>query len=107
VIAGQSFSDVVPRSSRLHTRLKLPHQLAGPLKRHAVVGTMLVLDGGRTVARLPLLLARALPAVSPVTIAARFLTRPSTLLLLVILLGGAAVAVRYRRGQRVARSTPA
>jgi D-alanyl-D-alanine carboxypeptidase (penicillin-binding protein 5/6) len=107
VIAGSSFSEVVPRSSHLHTRAKLPHQLAGPLKRRAVVGTLIVLDGARTVGRVPLLLARALPAVSPVTIAARFLTRTSTLLVLVVLLGGAVVVAYRRRGQRVARSTPA
>jgi serine-type D-Ala-D-Ala carboxypeptidase (penicillin-binding protein 5/6) len=107
VIAGRSFSEVVRKATHLHTRVKVPHQLAGPLKRHAVVGTMFVLDGSKIVGRVPLLLERALPAVSAVTIAARFLTQPSTLLLLVVLLGGAAILVRYRRGQRVARSTPA
>jgi hypothetical protein len=86
----------------------MPRQLTGPLKRHAVVGTLIVLDGTRIVGRVPLLLARTLPAVSPVAIAARFLTRTSTLLLLVLLLlGGGAVFARHRRGQRVARSTPA
>jgi D-alanyl-D-alanine carboxypeptidase (penicillin-binding protein 5/6) len=108
VIAGASFSEVVLRSARLHTRVKMPSELAGPLKRHAVVGTLLVLDGDRVVGRVPLLLARALAAVSPVTIAARFLTRTSTLFLLVLLLlGGGAIYARHRRGQRVARSTPA
>ncbi len=108
VIAGASFSEVALRSTRLHTRVKMPHQLTGPLKRHAVVGTLIVLDGTRIVDRVPLLLARTLPAVSPVAIAARFLTRTSTLLLLVLLLlGGGAVFARHRRGQRVARSTPA
>ncbi len=106
VIAGRSFSYVVPNSSRLRTRLQMPHRLTGPLARHARVGTLVVLDGSRIVGRVPLLLAQRLPAVSPVTIAARFLTRTSTLLLLVLLLGAAAF-VRRRRGQRVARSTPA
>jgi D-alanyl-D-alanine carboxypeptidase (penicillin-binding protein 5/6) len=107
VIAGRSLSEVVPRASRLRTRLKLPHQLTGPLRRHALVGTLLVLDGGRTVGRVPLLLAQRLPAVLPVTIAARFLTRTSTLLVLAILLGGAVTFVHRRRGQRMARSTSA
>jgi D-alanyl-D-alanine carboxypeptidase (penicillin-binding protein 5/6) len=108
VIAGASFSDVALRSTRLNTRVTMPRQLTGPLKRHAVVGTLIVLDGTRIVGRVPLLLARTLPAVSPVAIAARFLTRTSTLLLLVLLLlGGGAVFARHRRGQRVARSTPA
>jgi D-alanyl-D-alanine carboxypeptidase (penicillin-binding protein 5/6) len=107
VIAGASFADVIPRSARLHTSLTMPHQLTGPLKRHARVGTLLVLDGRKVVGRVPLLLVRALPAVSPVTIAARFLTRTSTLLVLVVVLGGMGVLVHRRRGQRVARSTPA
>ncbi len=100
VIAAQSFSLVISRGSRLHLRIEVPHQLTGPLKRHAVVGAALVMEGGRKVARISLLLAKALPAVSPLAIAARFITRTSTLLLLVMLLGGTAVFIVRRRGQR-------
>jgi D-alanyl-D-alanine carboxypeptidase (penicillin-binding protein 5/6) len=107
VIAARSFRLVIPRSDHLHTRLKLPHQLTGPLSRHAVVGSLTVLDGTKVVGRMSVLLAHRLPAVSPVTIAARFLAQTSTLLLLVALLGGGLVLARYRRGQRVTRSTPA
>jgi hypothetical protein len=76
------------------------HQLAGPLKRHAVVGSVVVLADGRRIARIPLLLARALPAVSPLTIAARFIVRPFTLLALALLLGGGAGAIAARRRRR-------
>ena len=58
---------------------------------------MIVLANGRPIARVALLLATALPAVSPLTIAARFIARPFTLLALVLLLGGlGAIAVRHR-----------
>jgi hypothetical protein len=79
------------------TRVEVPHQLAGPLGRHAVVGSLVVLADGRAMARIPLLLASALPAVSPLTIAAGFITKPLTLLLLVAVLGaGIALIVRRR-----------
>jgi hypothetical protein len=74
--------------------------MAGPLKRHAVVGSVSIFAGRRRVARIPLLLARALPAVSPLTLAAHFLTRGSTLLLLVGLLGLAATAYLWRETRR-------
>jgi hypothetical protein len=87
VIAASTLTRVVGAATRLTVRVDVPHQLAGPLKRHAVVGTVVVLAHGRPIARTTLLLARALPAVSPLTLAARFITRPSTLALLALLLG--------------------
>jgi hypothetical protein len=61
-----------------------------------------VLDNGRPVARIPLLLAKALPAVSPLTIAAHFITRPLMLLALVLAVGAAGVALAFlvRRRRR-------
>ncbi len=106
VIAARSFARVVPRTTRLTTRAQLPRQLAGPLRWHAVVGEVLVLANGRRIARIPLLLARALPAVSPLTLAARFFARPSTLVSLVVLLGaviGLARVWRWRLRGRAAR----
>jgi len=97
VIAARTYRQVVSRSTDLTTRVEVPHQLAGPLRSHAVVGTLLVLADGRTMARIPLLLASALPAVSPLTIAAGFITQPLMLLLLVAVLGiGITVIVRTR-----------
>ncbi|MGI8864560.1 MAG: D-alanyl-D-alanine carboxypeptidase family protein [Solirubrobacteraceae bacterium] len=100
VIAASAFTDVLARSSRVGLRVQVPHQLAGPLKRHAVVGSVTIFAGPRKIARIPLLLARALPAVSPLTLAAHFLTRGSTLLFLVVLLALAAMAYAWRGTRR-------
>jgi D-alanyl-D-alanine carboxypeptidase (penicillin-binding protein 5/6) len=100
VIAASSFTDVVTRSAPVALRVQVPHQLAGPLKRHTVVGSVTIFAGRRRLARVPLLLARALPAVSPLTLAAHFLTRGSTLPLLVGLLGLAATAYLWRETRR-------
>jgi serine-type D-Ala-D-Ala carboxypeptidase (penicillin-binding protein 5/6) len=100
VIAGGSFVRVLARSIHVSTRVVVAPQLAGPLKRHAVVGSVVVLADGRRIARIPLLLDRALPAVSPLTIAARFIVRPFTLLALALLLGGGAGAIAARRRRR-------
>jgi D-alanyl-D-alanine carboxypeptidase (penicillin-binding protein 5/6) len=105
VIAETAVTRVVPRGTHLNLRVEVPRQLAGPLKRHAVVGRLVVLEGKKVVARVPLLLAKALPAVSPLTVAARFLLRPSTLVLLAGLLAavlGLAVGWRWRARERAA-----
>ncbi len=106
VIAPRTFTRVLPRSARVRVRVDVPHQLAGPLAKAAVVGTVVVMDGRRQVAREPLLLAQALPAVSAFTLAGRFMTRPSTVLLLLVL-ASVAIAVtvwrvsgRHRRARR-------
>ena len=87
VIAAHAVVKIVPRSPGLRWQVQVPRQLAGPMKRGAVVGMLTVLQGNRIVAQVPLLLAQRLRAVSPLTKAARFLTRPFTLVLLVVLLG--------------------
>jgi D-alanyl-D-alanine carboxypeptidase (penicillin-binding protein 5/6) len=99
VIAGVSVTHVVPRSARISVQVHVPHELAGPLKRHAVVGYAVVLAAGHRLARIPLLLAEALPAVSPLTLAARFFLRPSTLVLLAALVavGIGLIVVRRER----------
>jgi len=86
VIAAGTFTTVVPRTTRLTTRVEVPQQLAGPLRRHAVVGHVLVLANGRTIAAVPLLLAVPLAAVSPLTLAGRFVTRPPALAVIIALL---------------------
>ncbi|MBV8956321.1 MAG: hypothetical protein JO179_19445, partial [Solirubrobacterales bacterium] len=86
VFAAQSVRDVVPRRAMLSSAVVLPRQLAGPLNRDAEVGQVVVRANGRPLARVSLRLAQRVPAVSTSTRAARFLTRPSTLLALVALL---------------------
>jgi serine-type D-Ala-D-Ala carboxypeptidase (penicillin-binding protein 5/6) len=99
VIAAATFTRVVGRTARVNVRVEVPHQLAGPLKRHAIVGYFVVLENGRPIARIPLLLARRLKAVSPLTLAARFITRPFTLLLLAVVLVVAIGLVGVWRGR--------
>jgi serine-type D-Ala-D-Ala carboxypeptidase (penicillin-binding protein 5/6) len=106
VVAARTFTRVIPRSTRVRVRVYVPHQLAGPLAKDAVVGTVVVMDGRRQIARQPLLLAQALPAVSAFTLAGHFVTRPSTVVLLLVL-ASVAIAVtvwrvsgRHRRARR-------
>jgi D-alanyl-D-alanine carboxypeptidase (penicillin-binding protein 5/6) len=99
LIAAGTFTRVVARDAVLTTRIQAPRQLEGPLRRHAVVGQVTVLADGRPIARIPLLLASALSAVSPITIATQFLTRASTLLLLAVLLA-AVVGLTVLRRER-------
>ena len=97
VIAATSLTRVIPRGSRVRVHLDLPRELVGPLSRHAVVGSAMVYVGNQRVARIPLLRARALPAASAFTLAGHFVTRPSTLVsLLVLLCLAAALAIRWR-----------
>jgi D-alanyl-D-alanine carboxypeptidase (penicillin-binding protein 5/6) len=101
VIALGSFTRVIARSAKLTTRVILPHQLVGPLPRHAVVGRVQVLVDGRVIGAVPLLLTRRLPAVSPLTVAARFLTRTTTLLVLLGAVIGALVGLAVVRHDRI------
>jgi serine-type D-Ala-D-Ala carboxypeptidase (penicillin-binding protein 5/6) len=98
VFAGATFARVLAHSSRLSFKRELPGQLVGPLPADAVVGQLLVLDGSRVLARIPLLLAKTLPAVSELAIATRFITRPSRLIPAVaaLLLAIAAAVMLWR-----------
>jgi D-alanyl-D-alanine carboxypeptidase (penicillin-binding protein 5/6) len=103
VRAAHGFTRILARSARVRIRVQVPRQLVGPLPGQSVVGTAVVLVDGRSAARIPLVLGRALPAVSGVTIAARFITRPLMLLVIVVTLLLAMTVVglgRRRRRQR-------
>jgi D-alanyl-D-alanine carboxypeptidase (penicillin-binding protein 5/6) len=102
LVAATTLSRVIPRHGVVRLRVTAPHQLTGPLPRHAVLGSATVLVDGRPVARVPLLLARALPEVSPLSIAAGFIFRPLTLLIIILLAaGGLALAFHVRQRRRV------
>jgi D-alanyl-D-alanine carboxypeptidase (penicillin-binding protein 5/6) len=103
VIAGGSFARAVLKSDRITLTNSLPRNLNGPLARHAVVGHETVRINGRPVRRIPLLLARAIPGLSPLTQASRFARRPITLVVLVLAIGVAATLLAARRR----RPTPA
>lgn len=99
VLAARGFVHVIPRDERIGTQLQLPHELQGPLRAGAVVGSVTITAGGRTMARIPLRLAQSIPAVSPLTLAVKFLVRPSTLLFVGVLLAGVATLAARRRGR--------
>lgn len=103
VIAEHPFSFVVAKATRVRVVLRVPKQLAGPMPRHAVVGRATVLAGRRVVGRVRLILARALPAVSPAVKAARVPFQPSTLLLLMLAIGALAAGHTVRRRRHADR----
>lgn len=101
VIAASGFQKVVPRSDRVSIRLHVPAKLSGPMRRGAHVGSASVVVGRRTVARVPLELGRALPAVSLASRTGQILRRPTTLMLLALALVAAVAATRlWRRRPR-------
>jgi serine-type D-Ala-D-Ala carboxypeptidase (penicillin-binding protein 5/6) len=97
VIASRGFERILPRSDRVRVRVQAPRRLAGPMRRHAPVGTATVVADGRPIARIELVLARALPAVSGLTIAARFITKPLMLLIIVVMVAALITLVIARR----------
>jgi D-alanyl-D-alanine carboxypeptidase (penicillin-binding protein 5/6) len=107
VVAARSLSEVVARRSHLQVRLEVPHQVTGPLKRGTVVGQATVLDDGTQLNRVPLILARAVPGVSALTLVGRFITQPITLLVIVMLLGGTAALIARRLHRRARQPTAA
>jgi D-alanyl-D-alanine carboxypeptidase (penicillin-binding protein 5/6) len=104
IIAGASYRTVLARADRVRIRLLLPKQLKGPMQRGVVVGSAQLIAGGRTLDRIPLVLARSLPAVSSLTLAARFITRPITLVFLVALLVAVLAAFAMIRQRARGRS---
>jgi D-alanyl-D-alanine carboxypeptidase (penicillin-binding protein 5/6) len=103
VTAARGYTRVLARDSRIRVRADVPRQLAGPLPAQAVVGTVTVTDDGRVLTRIPLLLAHQLRPVSGVTLAARFVTRPLTLLAIAAVAAGAALTLRSVRRRRTGR----
>jgi serine-type D-Ala-D-Ala carboxypeptidase (penicillin-binding protein 5/6) len=103
VIAAQGFDRILPRTDRLRLQVQVPRQLSGPMPAQAAVGTVSVIDGRRVLARVPLLLAHRLTAVSGLTIAARFVTQPLTLLVIVAAAFGGLFWRGMRRRRRIGR----
>jgi D-alanyl-D-alanine carboxypeptidase (penicillin-binding protein 5/6) len=106
VVVAHSVQRVVGRRTRARLRVHVPAELSGPLARGEVVGTVTVLVSGRSVARVALVLDKALPAASPITVAADFFTRPLTLLVILLVVGGAvavALVTRQRRRPRAGK----
>jgi serine-type D-Ala-D-Ala carboxypeptidase (penicillin-binding protein 5/6) len=96
LIASGSFTRAIPKRTPVTTVVRAPRELTGPLRKGAVAGSVVVLEGGVPVASILLRLARAVPApastLSPTTILG-----PFTLVVLVLLLGVAFVKIRRER----------
>jgi D-alanyl-D-alanine carboxypeptidase (penicillin-binding protein 5/6) len=103
VVAARGFERILPRGDRLALRVQVPRQLSGPLPAQAVVGTVGVIDGPRVLARIPLVLTQRLPAVSGLTLAVRFVTRPLTLVVIVAAALGGLYWRKMRRRRRIGR----
>ncbi len=98
--AAVSYAHVFARPVRIRTRVVASRAITGPLRRGARAGTLDVLADGRLVARVPLVLAAAVPGPPP-SLALAKLAIPITLLsALILALGGAAVATVGRRRVR-------
>jgi D-alanyl-D-alanine carboxypeptidase (penicillin-binding protein 5/6) len=103
LVAARGFSRILDRADRVTARVRAPRVVTGPLSRRTALGSVTVLVNGRPVGQIPLLLARAVPAVSALTLAGRFLTRPLTLVLILLVAGGLvalALGARQRRRTR-------
>ncbi len=101
VAAERGFARILPRTDRLRLVVKVPRQLSAPLPAQAVVGTVSVTDGRRVLDRIPLLLTRKLTPVSGLTSAARFMTQPLTLIIIVAAVLGGLFWRGTRRRRRV------
>jgi D-alanyl-D-alanine carboxypeptidase len=110
-IAGSTFERVLPRSATVTMRVRAPREISGPRRAGAAVGSVVVLAGGKPISTIALVLAHAVPAVSPLTVAAHYLTRPVTLLVLMLLVatifGLATLRRRRITASRTAPSSPA
>ena len=108
LIAAATFSHVFARDARLSLRVHAPQQVTGPLARHARVGSVVVLWRGRVVKRVPLVVARAVPGPLSGAGGLGFITRPFTLVVLLVLLAVAiGLAVFWRGRIRGRRAKPA
>jgi D-alanyl-D-alanine carboxypeptidase (penicillin-binding protein 5/6) len=107
VAAAATLHSVIPRTARVTVKVHVRRSLAGPLARGTRVGRAVVFAAGRRIGEVPVRLAKAIPAVSTLTRVGRFITRGSTLVLLVVLVFSVAVLVVRRRQQGRARPTAA
>ncbi len=106
IVTAASYSSVFARADPVRTRLVLPKELAGPLARGTRVGTLLVRAGGRTVARVALLLGRALPKPpAPVSVASVAL--PITLVVALLLVVGWVMTTGFGRRRTAGRAARA
>lgn len=102
IVAAHGYRTVVARNARIKLSVGRLRKLKGPMAKGTVVGQLRVAIAGRRSVRIPLILARRLPAVSAMKKLGQFFKQPFTLLVLALLLVSAGVAIRrWRRRPRV------
>jgi D-alanyl-D-alanine carboxypeptidase (penicillin-binding protein 5/6) len=98
LVASRTVRRTTRRGERLSTKLVgVPDEVEGPLAKGARLGTILVRQRGRTVDRVALVAARAVPAATATERLADYGRRPGTLLLLGAFVGGSLLLVLLRR----------
>ena len=105
VRAARTYQRVLARDSRVRVTVHVPHQLAGPLPAGSVVGSAAVRDGSRTLAHVPVVLERRLPAVSRGALVGRFFTDRPWLIALLAAAAAALLGGALRRAGRRAQSS--
>lgn len=89
LLAATTDTHVFAKSARISLHVHAPAQLTGPLAAKTTVGWVTVRDGGQVQARIPLLLASALPQIKHPTVLASVVVLSATLSGLVLAAGAA------------------
>jgi len=98
LVASRTVRHTVRRGERLLARvIGAPEQVEGPLRKGARLGTILVRQRGKTVDRVALVAARAIPAATTTDRLSDYVRRSQTLLLLATLAGVSLLLVLLRR----------
>jgi D-alanyl-D-alanine carboxypeptidase (penicillin-binding protein 5/6) len=108
LVAGRQVRTIVPRKRRdlvVLQRLKVPEEVAGPIKRGQALGSLLVLRSGKRIATVPLVAAEAVPAAGFGQRTKAWFTRPLAVVLGFAVLGGTVLLARRRttRSERESR----
>ncbi|MDE3133224.1 MAG: hypothetical protein KGL15_04075, partial [Acidobacteriota bacterium] len=105
IVAARGYRTVLGRGARVRLEVGRLRRLGGPMARGTVVGQLRIEVSGRPTVLIPLILAGGrLRAVSAPSDFGHHLGQPFTLLMLALLIGGAAAAVtrRWRRPRALA-----
>jgi D-alanyl-D-alanine carboxypeptidase (penicillin-binding protein 5/6) len=100
IVPSRSLRTTARKGERVRRRASLPGELDGPLAKGERVGTVAVLRAGRVVGRVPLVTAEAVPGAGPLRVVASTLGTPLAVLLVLALLGGAALALLRLRAKK-------
>ncbi len=87
LVAATTVRKLLKRDAAVRLRVDAPASVAGPLRRHAVVGHVTVVANGRTLARVPLITARAVPAAAAPARAPAVVARAGSLVPIVAIPG--------------------